>query len=82
MVRQLQNLAREIERWQKMTIVRMCHIRQANLCAAGTRSWFVNHGFDWTSFLVDGIAAEKLAATGDALALRVVEIAKKDNAHW
>lgn len=62
-----------------MTIVRMSHIRQANLCSGGTRQWFVNHGFDWTSFLVDGIDAELLLATGDALAFRVVKIAKDEN---
>lgn len=64
-----------------MTIVRMRHIRQANLCAGGTRSWFVEHGFDWTSFLVNGIDAEKLIATEDALALRVVRIAKSEEDH-
>lgn len=45
------------------------------MCSRGTRAFFEKHGFDWSQFLKHGIAAEKLAATGDAMALKVVEVA-------
>lgn len=42
-------------------------------CAKGAREWFRRHGLDWTAFVRDGIDAEFLLATGDAMALRVVQ---------
>ena len=56
-------------------IVTMKHIRQSAMCSRGTRDFFLRHGFDWSDFLENGIPAEKLAATGDAMALQVVEVA-------
>lgn len=56
--------------------VRMEHIRQARLCSRGARAFFERHGLDWRQFLREGIPASELAATGDALALRVVEVAR------
>lgn len=54
----------------------MCHIREAKMCAKGTRQFFVNKGWDFQEFLKNGIDAEKLIKTGDAMALQVVEVAK------
>ena len=59
-----------------MTQVYMRHIRAALLCSRGTRGFFRRHGLDWGRFLAEGIPAEKLSATGDAMALRVVAIAE------
>lgn len=59
-------------------IVKMQHIRAANLCSSGSREWFAKYGFSWQDFLENGISADALIATGDAFALRVVEIAKKE----
>jgi len=42
-------------------------------CMAGCRQWAARHGFDWADFVRDGIPAETLIATGDALAIAVVE---------
>lgn len=56
--------------------VRMEHIRQARLCSRGARAFFERHGLDWRQFLREGIPASELAATGDALALRAVEVAR------
>lgn len=56
--------------------VRMEHIRQAHLCSRGARAFFKRHGLDWDAFLREGVPASELAATGDALALRVVEVAR------
>lgn len=60
--------------------VTMAHIRACRLCAGGTRQFFARYGLDWSSFLRDGIPADKLAATGDALADGVVALARKEAA--
>lgn len=60
-----------------MTRVYAKDIRAAKLCFGGARSWFRRHGLDWQDFLANGIAAERLAATGDALAFRVIAIAQE-----
>lgn len=46
-------------------------------CGRGTRVWFRRHGLDWGAFVRNGIPASVLLATGDALALRVVEHARR-----
>lgn len=56
--------------------VTMTHIRAAKMCRKGTRIFFERHGFDWADFLANGIPAERLASTGDAMALQVVRIAR------
>lgn len=56
----------------------MRHIRSANLCAGGTREWFVRHGFDWADFIANGMPIERLEATGDPLAMRVTAQARKE----
>lgn len=57
-------------------IIYMRHIREAKMCAKGTRSFFDAHGWDFKDFLKNGIDAELFIKTGDAMALQVVEIAK------
>lgn len=46
-------------------------------CVKSSRAWFRRHGLDWRRFVREGIDAEQLLATGDALAARVVEHARK-----
>ena len=58
------------------TIVRMVHVRQAKMCSSGAREFFARHGLDWQDFLKNGIDAEMLRATGDAMALQVVKVAE------
>jgi hypothetical protein len=48
-------------------------VRAAGLCVNGTRIWFTRHDLDFLTFLRDGCTADTLLATGDAMALRVVE---------
>ncbi len=60
----------------KVTRVWPKDIRAARLCFGGARPWFRRHGLDWQDFLANGITAERLEATGDALALRVIAIAR------
>lgn len=59
-----------------MVKVRMCHIREAKMCSRGTRDFFKKHGLDWDEFLKNGIPAEELESTGDAMAIRVSEVAR------
>jgi len=57
-------------------IITMNDVREVKMCSRGTRAFFQRHGLDWSAFLKDGIPAEKLAATGDPMALQVVEAAR------
>lgn len=57
-------------------IVTMQDIRAAKMCSRGTRGFFARHGLDYSDFLTNGIPAEKLEATGDAMAVRVCEVAR------
>lgn len=47
-------------------------------CTRGMRQWINDHGFDLTDFVKNGIAIESWEATGDALALKVSAIARKE----
>lgn len=51
--------------------------RRRGFCRGGARKWFRAHGFDWSQFVREGIAAERLAATGDGLALALVSWARE-----
>lgn len=57
-------------------IVRMEHVRAARMCSRGARAFFARHNLDWQIFIKDGLPAEVIAATGDAMALQVVEVAR------
>ena len=59
-----------------MTRVTVQDLRASRLCFQGARPWFRRHGLDWQQFLKEGLDAETLTATGDALALRVIAIAE------
>lgn len=54
----------------------MKHMRLARYCSRGVRDFFARHELDYNKFLVEGIDAEELLATGDAMALAVVEEAR------
>ena len=65
--------------------VTMDHLRRApgfgmrpGFCAQGGREWFAYYGLDWGAFVRDGIDADVLEATGDALGLRVAAFARAE----
>lgn len=65
-------------------IVTLAHLRsipgygpKPGFCASGSRAFFKRHGLDWDAFRHQGVDAEVLTATGDALALALVEWARK-----
>ncbi|MCG6560758.1 hypothetical protein MB818_21345 [Ruegeria sp. 1NDH52C] len=60
-----------------MTRVIVRDLRAARLCLQGARGWFARHGLDWQAFLREGVDAEVLAATGDALAMRAIAEAER-----
>jgi len=45
-------------------------------CSKGIRLFFKKYNLDYKSFLKDGIDAELLIATGDSMAIEVVENAR------
>jgi len=56
-------------------IVKRHHLdeMQPRYCANGSRRWFARMGLDWAAFVRDGIDADVLEATGDAMALKLVD---------
>ena len=59
--------------------VTMRHIRQATMCSRGARAFFQRHGLDWETFLREGLDADLIRATGDAMAMRVADIAEAEH---
>lgn len=59
-------------------IVRVEHVRRANLCMRGVRDWFRANSLDLNHFLQHGYPASVLEQTGDALVTKVIEIARKE----
>jgi hypothetical protein len=57
-------------------IVTVQDLRATRLCFQGSRPWLARHGLSWQEFLANGIEAEVLDATGDALVKRVTAQAR------
>lgn len=57
-------------------IIKMQDVRRAKMCSRGAREFFRRHDLDWAMFLKEGLPAEVIEATGDAMALKVVEVAR------
>lgn len=56
-------------------IVTLQDARALRYCSRGIRQFFARHGLDYSDFLRNGIPARDLRATGDAMALKVIEVA-------
>jgi len=56
--------------------ITMRDVRAANMCSRGARAFLAERGIDWADFLRNGVSSEVLIKTGDAMALRVVEVAR------
>jgi len=56
-------------------------LRKTGHCVAGIKRWFGAHGLDFNKAVKSGIAASVLLATGDQLALDVVEKIRGRAAH-
>lgn len=60
-----------------MTRVTVTDLRAARYCFRGVRPWFVRHGLSWSEFVTEGLEAEVLLATGDALVRPVIQAAEE-----
>jgi hypothetical protein len=47
-------------------------------CSRGARAFFARYGWDWLDFCRNGIEAERMLATGDAMAARTVRHALEE----
>ena len=59
-------------------IVTMRHVRAAGMCSGGARRIAKERGWDWDGFLEHGISSEILEETGDAMMLKLVEVARAE----
>ena len=56
-------------------MITMSDVRKAKMCSQGARAFFRRHNLDWAQFLKHGISEDELKKTGDAMALKVIEVA-------
>lgn len=59
-------------------IVRARHL-DGLYCRKGARTLAAHLGFDWMHFVQHGVTADKLLATGDAMAIALAEVAIKES---
>lgn len=59
-----------------MILVTMEDVRIAKMCSRGAREFFKRHNLDWDRFLKEGLPVEMIEATGDAMAIKVAEVAR------
>jgi hypothetical protein len=59
-----------------MIVVTMQHCREVGYCARGVRAFFKLHGLDLAQFLSEGLPAEVIESTGDAMALAAAKRAR------
>ena len=57
-------------------IIKMRDVRAAKMCGLGAYGFCLRHGLDWKRFLREGLHSSELEATGDAMAIQVVEVAR------
>lgn len=55
------------------------HLRELGYCNRGARAFFQKHGLSWADFLRQGIPAERLKETRDAMAMKVIQQARTDH---
>ena len=57
-------------------IIKISDVWACHMCSRGARAFFERHDLDYSDFLRNGIDTETLEKTGDAMALRVIEVAR------
>lgn len=58
-------------------IITVTDIRKQGYCVVGIKQWFASHKLNFSSLLQQGVESDKLLATGDELARKVVEAKMK-----
>jgi hypothetical protein len=59
-----------------MIVVTLTDLRELDYCTRGARAWCTRMGIDWPAFLRDGIDADLLEASGDAMAIKAAQYAR------
>lgn len=60
----------------EQVLVRLEHMRSLRYCSRGARDFFERNGLDWATFIKEGLPVEQIEATGDAMALKLAEVAR------
>lgn len=60
-------------------IITSTDLHEMKYCSRGARRWFAHYELDWSDFVQNGIDAEVMLATGDAMAIKLVEFVKEKN---
>lgn len=55
--------------------IRIARDRHGGYCVSGMETWFKSHGMSLREFLQHGYPLERIAAIGDEMSRRVIEIA-------
>lgn len=63
-----------------MILLRIHHIHKAGYCSRGAREWCKRHNVNYTDFILNGIAVERIEAVGDAFCIEVCKIARDEHA--
>lgn len=63
-----------------MITVYVRHLRAVGICNREPRIFCQRHGLSWSEFVRDGFPEKVLLDTGDPMALRVVQAARKEAA--
>lgn len=51
-------------------------MRLMKYCNKGAREFFSRHGLDWSLFMAEGLPEEVILATGDDMAIQLVEFVR------
>lgn len=51
------------------------------LCRGGIEAWCERHGIDWSDFTGPGIPGERIVEIGDPYAMKLIDNARKEQAH-
>jgi hypothetical protein len=57
-----------------MTVIKASDCREHGYCMKGVRAFMERHGLSFRESIKNGIPAEQLKATGDAMAIRLVNL--------
>lgn len=52
-------------------------VKTAGYCLKAARQWFAERNLPWMTFITTGVSAKMLASYDDAIANRVIEVARK-----
>lgn len=61
-----------------MTQVTMKHVRKLKGCSSGVRQFMKRANLDYDLFLREGLPIETIRATGDAMAMKIADVAEAE----